>query len=50
MPLKEWTSREEFGENVRKEKESGKSLSQALAIAYSMKRKSERKKVATKKK
>jgi len=44
MPLKKGTSKKTFGTNVKKELSSGKKLSQALAIAYSVKRKAEAKK------
>lgn len=40
MPLKKGTSRKTFQHNVRKEIKAGKSKKQALAIAYSMKRRS----------
>ena len=44
MPLKYGTSNKTFGENVKKEKKAGKGMKQALAIAYSMKEKSKKKK------
>lgn len=40
MPLKKGKSKKTFSHNVRKEIKAGKSRKQALAIAYSMKRKS----------
>ena len=40
MPLKKSLSKEAFKHNVRAEMKSGKSQKQALAIAYSVKRKS----------
>lgn len=39
MPLVKSGSKKAFGQNVAKEKSSGKDLSQALAIAYATKRK-----------
>ena len=41
MPLKHGKSKKVFGENVAKERKDGKKESQALAIAYSMKRDSD---------
>ena len=43
MPLKQGTSKKTFGSNVRAEVNAGKPVKQAVAIAYSVKRKSERK-------
>lgn len=40
MPLKRGTSKKTFEENLKKELKAGKSKKQALAIAYSVKRKS----------
>lgn len=40
MPLLKGKSQKAFKHNVKKEIESGKSKKQALAIAYSVKRKS----------
>lgn len=40
MPLIKSSSQKAFKQNVKKEIESGKSKKQALAIAYSVKRKS----------
>lgn len=40
MPLKKSSSKEAFKHNVRAEMQAGKSRKQALAIAYSVKRKS----------
>lgn len=40
MPLKKGTSKKIFEENLKKELKAGKSKKQALAIAYSVKRKS----------
>lgn len=40
MPLKKGKSRKVFEENIRKEIRAGKPKKQAVAIAYSMKRKS----------
>lgn len=39
MPLKKSGSKKAFSHNVRKEMEAGKSQKQALAIAFSVKRK-----------
>jgi hypothetical protein len=44
MPLKKSASKKAFKENVRKEVKSGKPVKQAVAIAYSTKRKAEGKK------
>ena len=43
MPLKKGTGKKTFQHNVRAEMRAGKPKKQALAIAYSMKRKSKRK-------
>lgn len=43
MPLKEGTSKSVFGYNVKKEIEAGKPQKQAVAIAYSQKRKAQHK-------
>lgn len=40
MPLKKSSSQKAFKHNVRAEMQAGKSQKQALAIAYSVKRKS----------
>lgn len=39
MPLKKSTSKKAFGENVKAEMKAGKPQKQAVAIAYSVKRK-----------
>ena len=39
MPLKKSASKEAFSHNVKKEMEAGKPQKQAVAIAYSVKRK-----------
>lgn len=44
MPLVKSKSKKAFSENVRREMDSGKKQSQAVAIAYSVKRKAEGKK------
>ena len=44
MPLKKSASKKAFKENVRKEVKAGKPVKQAVAIAYSTKRKAEGKK------
>lgn len=44
MPLKSGTSRKVFSQNVRTEVKAGKPVKQAVAIAYSKKRQSKRKK------
>jgi len=43
MPLKRGTSKKTFSENVSREVRSGRPVKQAVAIAYSQKRKSARK-------
>ena len=43
MPLIKSSSKKAFRENIRKEIKAGKSRKQAVAIAYSVKRKSKRK-------
>ena len=43
MPLKKSSSKKAFSDNVRKEIKSGKSQKQAVAIAYSVKRKASKK-------
>jgi len=43
MPLVKSKSKVAFGKNVKKERESGKSEKQSLAIAYSVKREAEAK-------
>jgi hypothetical protein len=40
VPLSKSTSKKAFGKNVAVERKAGKPLKQALAIAYSVKRKS----------
>lgn len=40
MPLIKSKSKKAFKQNIKREYEAGKSLKQALAIAYSIKRKS----------
>ena len=44
MPLKQGTSKKAFSSNIRAEVQAGKPVKQAVAIAYSEKRKSQRKK------
>lgn len=44
MPLKKSTSKPAFKANVRKEVKAGKPVKQAVAIAYSVKRKAAGKK------
>lgn len=44
MPLKKGKSEKSFKENIRTEVKSGKPVKQAVAIAYSVKRKSKAKK------
>jgi len=48
MPLIKSPSKKAFRENVKAEKEAGKPIKQAVAIAYSVKRKAEGKKAAPK--
>jgi hypothetical protein len=42
MPLKKSKSKKAFKENVKKEVKAGKPVKQAVAIAYSTKRKAQR--------
>lgn len=44
MPLKKGTSKKVFQENIRKEIHAGKPVKQAVAIAYSQKKESAKKK------
>jgi len=44
MPLKKSASKKAFKENVRAEAHAGKPIKQAVAIAYSVKRKAQHKK------
>jgi len=44
MPLKSGTDKKTFSINVRKEVDAGKPVKQAVAIAYSKKKESEKKK------
>jgi len=44
MPLKKSASKKAFKANVRAEVNAGKPVKQAVAIAYSVKRKAQRKK------
>lgn len=44
MPLKKSTSKKAFVKNLKTELKAGKPKAQALAIAYSVKRKAEKKK------
>ena len=44
MPLKSGKSKKAFQENIRSEVKAGKPVKQAVAIAYSQKRKASRKK------
>lgn len=46
MPLKKSGSKEAFRKNVKAEVEAGKPIKQAVAIAYSVKRKAEGKPAA----
>ena len=46
MPLKKSTSKKAFQDNVSTEIKAGKPIKQALAIAYSVKRKAQEKKKA----
>jgi hypothetical protein len=48
MPLIDSTSKKAFGENVSREMHAGKEQKQALAIAYSVKRKAAARKAARK--
>lgn len=43
MPLKQGTSAKTFSKNVKTEMKAGKKQSQAVAIAYSVKREAEKK-------
>ena len=43
MPLKKGTSKKTFKSNVKSEVKSGKPIKQALAIAYSVKKRSKKK-------
>ena len=43
MPLKKGTSKKTFNKNVQTEVNYGKPIKQALAIAYSVKRRSKKK-------
>jgi len=43
MPLKQGTGKKAFEHNIRAEVKAGKPVKQAVAIAYSTKRKSQRK-------
>ena len=43
MPLKKSSSKKAFSDNIREEMKSGKSQKQAVAIAYSVKRKASKK-------
>lgn len=47
MPLMQSKSKKAFSKNVEKEMDAGKPQKQSLAIAYNVKRKNERKKMAT---
>jgi hypothetical protein len=44
MPLKKSKSKKAFGENIKAEIKAGKKQSQAVAIAYSVKRKASKNK------
>lgn len=44
MPLKKSSSKKAFKSNIRKEVHAGKPVNQAVAIAFSVKRKAARKK------
>ena len=44
MPLKSGTSKSAFSSNVKAEVKAGKPIKQSVAIAYSKKRESQRKK------
>lgn len=44
MPLKKGSSKKSFSSNVKAEMEAGKPQKQAVAIAFSVKRESEKKK------
>lgn len=48
MPLVKSSSKKAFRENVKAEVEAGKPVKQAVAIAYSVKRKAEGKKASSK--
>jgi len=43
MPLKKSTSKKAFKENIKAEVKAGKPVKQAVAIAYSVKRKAKKK-------
>jgi hypothetical protein len=49
MPLEENSSKEAFGENIKREEEAGKPQKQAVAIAYQVKRKAEGKRQSERK-
>lgn len=44
MPLKKSKSKKAFSENIKREMEAGKPQKQAVAIAYSVKRKASKRK------